>query len=557
MLLLLACSPSTPTETAPDFVQPIEDDDAPVDVVDDDEEPEPDDTAGEDSGETPLPELEDPPQLYLNEVMTNNTYSLKVSGDYPDWIEIYNASQETVALTRVAISDSSGRVWMGTEGELLPGAWVLVYADGTGEGLHAPFSLDGDGDTLILSVDGASVDRMATGELPADVSWARFPDGGDWAPTAWITAGETNGSEPSPTLDPSESLFSLNQLHTISFDVDSAGMSSLNSSPRTYVEGGMTIGSAELDPVGLRLRGSMTYQPISGKAAFKVDLNRYEDFRFGGQEKWNLLNMYYEPSYIREYLGYHIFREAGVPAIRNAYAWVDLNGTDYGLYMLSQAYDDTFLREWYGNADGYLWEPNSGDFTSGGSGWDCEEGECDTSVITPIRNLLASSATDANVADLENYMDLDSVLREIAIELAIGQWDGYCSPHNYRVYYNPDDGLVTVLPSSLDLTFDNYGDYGDDLFSCGGRVLGWCLSNDTCEERYYTILEELADMIEANDHYAPLIDELELLIDDAAQLDATTRAQYDYARHQTDVQYVRDYLLALPDYLRTQVDSRR
>lgn len=554
LLLLLACADPTGSDVATDFVKPIEDDEEepPVQVGDSGE------PADTDTGDVEVPvEEEPPPGLVINEVMTDNTYSFRVDGGYPDWIELYNPTAETVALTRVTLTDGSERVWMGTEGEILPGGFALVYADGLSTGTHAPFSLDKDGDTLILMVDGWGTDRMATGELPSDVSWARFPDGGDWAPTAWTTAGESNGQTPSPTLDPSENLFSLNQVHTVHLTVDAAGMSSLNSSGTTYVEAGFQIGDASFDPVGVRLRGSMTYQPITGKAAFKVDLNRYEPYEFGDQEKFNFLNMYYEPSYMREVLGYKIFRDMGVPAIRTSYAWIDLNGTDYGLYILSQAYDDSFLKEWYGNADGYLWEPNSGDFTSGASWWDCEEGNCDASVITPIASILNQSSTDSNVAELELYMDLDSVLREIAVELAIGQWDGYCSPHNYRVYWNPETGLVDIMPSSLDLTFDNYGDYGDELYTCSGTVLSFCLENDTCADRYHAILLELADLIEANDYYHPTIDQLETLLDDYVRTDVSTRAQYDYARYQTDVQYVRDYLEALPEYIRDEVDEHQ
>ncbi|MFZ5481793.1 MAG: CotH kinase family protein [Myxococcota bacterium] len=557
MLLLLACVPAE-DDDAPGVIAPVGGDDTGLDVIDDT-----DTTVADDTGEPPEEEDPPPPQLVINEVMTENSYTLKVDGAYPDWIEIYNPTAETVAMTRLTLVDGSGLIWMGTEGELAPGTYTLVYADSADNGLHAPFSLDQDGDVVTLGVDGYVVDRIATGEIDEDLSWARIPDGGDWYPTAWTTPGETNGDEPSDTLDPMATLFTLQQVHQVHLDLGSSGYQALRSSPTTYTEiNSFTLGDSMIEDVGVRLAGSMTYQPITSKARFKVDFNRYGDHRFRGLKKINLLNMYYEPSYVCEYLGYYVFESFEVPAPRNAYAWVTVNDgssdLDYGLYLFSETYDDVWLDYWYGNSGGYLWEPNYGDITSGSGSWDCEEGACDTSVIEPIADLMRSSATDANVAEIELYLDLEESLREIAVELAIGQWDGYCAVHNYRLYWDPDTELVTIIPSSLDLTFDNYGDYGDDLYSCSGSLLSWCLSNEGCEERYNDILLDLADQWESESwDLLGKIDEIETLIDSYAyDDDAIGRAQYSYAQHLSNLDRVRTYVINQPDVIRSAVANR-
>ncbi|MDP2315832.1 MAG: CotH kinase family protein [Pseudomonadota bacterium] len=560
--LLLACYLPV-EEGAPSFVPSLSDGDDPY--VDDTEDTAVDPPADDTAGETPLPEEEAPPNLVLNEVMSKNGFTLNVSGDYPDWVELYNDSAESVALDRVTLTDDSGRVWMGVEGEILPGGFLLVYADEGTATDHAPFTLDADGDTLTLAVDGWVVDRMATGELDADVSWARFPDGGDWAPTIWTTAGETNGNTPSDTLDTDSTMFGLYGVHTVYLDLDTAALASLRSTYSTYVEGIITVDGSEIDPIGARIRGSSTLRTIDQKCSFKIDTNRFGDLRFRGLKKFHLINMIWDASHVREYMSYHIMREFGVPSIRNSYAWLDVSGTDKGLYLFSEAYDDTFLESWYGNSDGYLWEPGSGDFTSAGSGWDCEEGyPCDTSVLEPIASLLRSTATDANVEAMEQVLDLESALRMIAGEIAVGQWDGYCSPHNYRVYWDPETGLASMQPSSLDLTFDNLGyNYGHEYFSCGGSILSWCLSNETCEERYLDILDELADRIEGEDAATSMqvmetLDEIEVLIDDYAADDAATGLSgYTYAQHTDQFAYIRAYLAAEPAEIRAQVDTRR
>ncbi len=564
MFLLLAACTLPPSDPGSSGIVPSLDDD----VVEDPWGQDTDTDGGTDTDDTDEPppiEEEDPPALLLNEVMPKNGWSLNVNGGYPDWIELYNASVDAIALDRVTVTDGSGRVWMGIEGELLPGDYYLVYAD-EGDGFdHAPFTLDGNGDTLTVAVDGWVTDRMATGELDADISWARFPDGGEWAPTIWTTAGESNGTVPSDTLDTNSTMFGLFGVHTVNIELSTANVSSLRSNYMTYVDGDITIDGSLIENVGVRLRGSSTLRTIDQKCSFKIDFNRYEEMRYRGLKKLHLINMVWDAAHIREYVSYYMFREFGVPAIRNSYVWVELNGSPKGLYLFSEVYDDEFLESWYGNSDGYLWEPGSGDFTSGGSGWDCEEGyPCDTSVITPVRQLLQSTATDGNVAAMEELVDLDSVLRMIAVEIAVGQWDGYCSPHNYRVYYNPETGLIDMMPSSVDLTFDNlgYSWYGHEYFSCGGQMLSWCLSNDSCEQRYVDILNDLADRIEGDDEATSfrleeLLDEIEVMIDEYAVDDAATGlSSYTYAQHQTDYAYIRAYLLNEPSRIREQIDER-
>ena len=555
LLVFLACTPP-PDPGGGEILAPFDGGD---EEERDDEDTDPEEETGPEDTGAPVVEAP-PPTLYINEVMVDNAYSYYVDGGYPDWVEIYNASVETVSLSRITLTDASGRVWLGSEGEIVPGAFAVILADGAPTSMHAPFSLDNDGDTLTLAVDGQAIDRIATGELDSDLTWARFPDAGEWSPTSDTTPGESNGTTPSLDLEPS--IFNLDSVYPVTLSMDSASYASLNSSGRTYTETALIVGDTVVDPVAVRLRGSMTYQPITGKAAFKIDMNRYDQLRFRGRENFNVLNMFYEPALMREYLDYHMFREFGVPAARNAYAWVDLSvdgGTpeDFGLYMLSETYDDTFLRDWYGNSDGYLWKPGSGDLSASSvSGWDCEEGyPCDNTVIEPISDLLDATATDANVEAIEEHLDLDNALRMIAMENAVGQVDGYCAVHNYRVYWNPEDGRATLIPSSLDLSMGNMGYPHGNYFSCSGRILAWCLSNEDCEERYVAILYEMADAIE--DMSLPgLVDEIDALIDPYAEADADTRAQYSYAQYQSNRDAVRLYVEALPDEIRTSADAR-
>ena len=57
-----------------------------------------------------------------------------------------------------------------------------------------------------------------------------------------------------------------------------------------------------------------------------------------------------------EYIGYGLFRDAGVPAPRIGYATVAVNQEPYGLYVQVEAVSKDFLQRWYSKTAGNLYE---------------------------------------------------------------------------------------------------------------------------------------------------------------------------------------------------------
>jgi hypothetical protein len=495
----------------------------------------------------------EPPEILINEVQSNNASTWAgTSGLFPDWIEIYNASSETVTYDRLMLVDQSGVPWMGdTADELAPGGFLVVEADGSTEGgLHAPFELDADGDTLVLSVDGYVTDRLALGQLDDDVAWARYPDGGEWSPTVTCSPGAGN-SEPSESLDASEAIWDLTDFITLNFTGSNADIQALAStySSYQYTEIALEIDGVEYDPVGAKIRGSSTRKTWGSKPSLNIKIDKYEDFEYRNNDGFKILNMVWYSDYIKEYVGYNMFRDMGVGSPRTSYAFMRANGELQGFYLLTQYYDRKFMKDFFGTKEGYIWEAN-GDFTSYTS-WDCEVGNpCDTTSLAAVKDLLSDSPTDANVARMETYVALDNFLREYAVECAIGQWDGYTSPHNFRVMYNGDDGLLYFLPSSIDLTFSsNYGYYYGN-----GALFKWCRRNDACAERYDQALLDLADTIDGTDWDGRLDDVKAAISDHWGRDQDDPQSTTNSSSASTAFETIRSYVLALPDKLRDAVN---
>ena len=142
------------------------------------------------------------PALVINEFMaSNDTTIADTSGEFADWVEIYNPSDEAVDLAGMTFSD-------GDDASVIPtgfpdittipaGGFIFVWFDKDPEEgpLHINAKLSDGGESMILfDTDGTTViDSIDFGEQFTDVSMGRFPDSSDtWDLTVTPTPGAAN-----------------------------------------------------------------------------------------------------------------------------------------------------------------------------------------------------------------------------------------------------------------------------------------------------------------------------------------------------------------------------
>lgn len=136
------------------------------------------------------------PALRISEFMAANTYTLKDGfGDASDWIEIHNPSSETLSLAGYGLSDNpaSPLKWIFPAGTTIPAhGYLVVMASGKSTSpddkgyLHANFSLNADGESVVLSAPNGSVLDSIPNFPPQreDVSYGRSLE----AVTGFLTA---------------------------------------------------------------------------------------------------------------------------------------------------------------------------------------------------------------------------------------------------------------------------------------------------------------------------------------------------------------------------------
>ncbi len=129
-----------------------------------------------------------PAQLYITELMAvNDTTVADQDGDYPDWLEIYNAGGSAVDLNGWYLSDDAATLtkWQFPATPVSPGGYLLVFAsdkDRASEGaeLHTNFKLSAAGEYLALvRADAATVEHEYAPEFPpqtVDVSYGLEAD---------------------------------------------------------------------------------------------------------------------------------------------------------------------------------------------------------------------------------------------------------------------------------------------------------------------------------------------------------------------------------------------
>ncbi len=125
------------------------------------------------------------PHVVINELLAkNNSTDTDSAGQFEDWIELYNPTNQVVALDGYFMTDSRDSLmkWKFPNGiSLQPLSYLLLWCDNdlNQTGLHTNFKLNADGEFVALtSPDGITIiDSISFGMQYADTSFGRIPDG--------------------------------------------------------------------------------------------------------------------------------------------------------------------------------------------------------------------------------------------------------------------------------------------------------------------------------------------------------------------------------------------
>ena len=142
----------------------------------------------------------------INEFMLSNSDAFSASDDeYPDWLELYNGSNEDVYLQGYGLSDNYDDPfkWVFPDVIIPQGHFIVVFASGEDEFeygyFHTNFKLSSSGEEILLTKpNGIPVDEIEPVSVGENISYGRYPDGSEhmerlFAHSAGDSNNETNG----------------------------------------------------------------------------------------------------------------------------------------------------------------------------------------------------------------------------------------------------------------------------------------------------------------------------------------------------------------------------
>ena len=138
-------------------------------------------------------------KLRIEEILVKNAaVNPDEDGDFSDWIELHNVSDEPLALEGFRIADREGREgWAFPALRLPAGGRLLLFASGkdrSGGEMHTDFSLSKNDVLCLYAPAGTLSDRGACRDAASDVSLVRAEDG-SWEESLYPTPGQENTAE--------------------------------------------------------------------------------------------------------------------------------------------------------------------------------------------------------------------------------------------------------------------------------------------------------------------------------------------------------------------------
>ena len=189
--------------------------------------------------------------------------------------------------------------------------------------------------------------------------------------TLLFVNGEALGVQPAAgAMGYEDRIFDTARVHTIDIVMDDWEGFISACENEEYAACAVVIDGETCRNVGIRAKGNTSLTAVSSlgseRYSFKLEFDQYDGASsFHGLDKLCLNNVIQDTTYMKDYLAYRLMASFGVDAPLCSYAYLTVNGEDWGLYLAVEGVEDSFLQRVYGRDYGNLYKPDSMSFGGG------------------------------------------------------------------------------------------------------------------------------------------------------------------------------------------------
>lgn len=398
-------------------------------------------------------------------------------------------------------------------------------------------------------------------------------------------AGDTGVSmEYETKLFDTQSIISVN----IIMDEDDWNDMLENAISEEYYQCDVEINGKMFYQVAIRPKGntslsSIANDPTTDRYSFKLEFDHYvEGQTCFGLDKLILNNNYADATNMKEALIYDMYQYLGADASLYNYAKISVNGTYWGVYLALEAVEDSFQLRNYGTQKGALYKPESmdmgggkGDFSVGGNGANLNYSDDDLDNYSTIWDGEVTSTTESdhkrvvtalkNISegtDLESYMDIDNLLRYMAVHVFSVNDDSLSGTmaHNYYLYES--GGKLNLIPWDYNLCLGGMGSGNDassvvnsaiDNAFSGTKFFDTLMENETYHNQYYEYLQQLVEEYINGGGFDAFYERVRSQIDELVESDPT--AFYSYEDYQTAADMLYQVVKSRGESIQGQIDG--
>jgi hypothetical protein len=262
--------------------------------------------------------------------------------------------------------------------------------------------------------------------------------------------------------------------------------------------------------VGVHFRGNTSFRdvPDGYKRSLKVSFDFLDKKQhILGYKALELMNAAADATYLRSVLYLQMARDY-LPAPKANYMRVVINGENWGIYINSQPFNSDFVEQATGSSKGARWKVPGSPNARGGLEYFGDDMDYYQSIfeitskdkeeswrsLVHLTKVLNQTSPDKLEAALKPLLDVDGVLRFLALDNVMINNDGYWVRASDYSIYQDASGLFHVTPHDVNETLRNVERMGP-RFRNGGSAM-------------QASGVQLDPLISANDSTKPLLSKL-------------------------------------------------